>query len=214
MSVLAFNTDDLFRITIVKYHVNNPDRKWGNNYELQATADGVTSDLVTAATRLVDMEEDLHFDNTRFDRVRISTWEPDSVPYDPTVFVSLPLSSSGNRPTSGIELNAINVCWHVARFPLSGRFGSLYYRNALSESDTIAPAGRTILASPSGMATTLGDAVDDSNTSTMLEGTGVPFNLVMINEDGTQVRPIISLVSRGVAHVPFDHAWFNRTPAP
>lgn len=211
MSVLGFTTGDRFRFTVTKYLATNPERKWDNNYEAVATADGVESDLTLLADRLVNFERDLHLDVVVFDRVRISTWEEDSKPYDPEVFISLPLSGVGDLPATGSDLQALNVCLSVARFPQSGRFGHVFYRGCLREVDTSAPAGKFVLSSPSGWVITLNGAVDDNSLTEYLDGTGSVLNLAMINKSGTQVRPIVSLVVRGVAVVPYDHAWFNRT---
>lgn len=214
MSVLAFTTGDLFRLTIVKYLATNPERKWANNYEAQATADGVTTDLTALGLVLVEFERKLHFDPVVFDRLRISTWEADSLPYDPSSFLSLPLSAVGILDEGGSSLEALNVCWDVARIPISGRFGHLYYRGALVESEVSAPAGKFILDSPVTKQGEVVDALDDSTLADYTGGGGPVLNLVMVNADGTQIRTIANLSSRGVAVVPFNHTWFNRTSSP
>jgi len=212
MSLLAFTTDDRFRITIVKYHEANPDRKWANNYEAVATNDGVTTDLTTLGLALVEYEKDLHYSYVVFDRLRISTWEPDSVPYDPSNFVSLPLSATGDRSAEFTSPLAINICWNVTRVPLTGRFGHLFYRGCLAEEDVESPSGKATLASPVTMSGILQDAITDNSLGDYLGGGGTILDLSMINSDGTQIRPISNFNSRGVATVSFDHAWFNRTP--
>jgi len=211
MSVLTFGEGDLFVITIIKYLTANPERKWANNYEVRAISDGVTTDLTSLGSKLVDMEVDLHYSEVKFDRLRISTWEADSVPYDPEAFVSLPLVPVGTRDASGHHLNALNVCWDVARFPISGRFGHIYYRACLHDDETLAPAGKFTLASPSGMNTILGNAIDDAGVLDYLNGAGTVLELVMVDKSGTQVRQLVNHTTRGVAVVPFNHTWFNRT---
>jgi len=211
MSVESFVAGDRFRITIIKYLAANPDRKWGNNYELRAKAGGGVTDLTNAGSKLVDFEQAIHMTPVQFDRLRMSTWEADSVPYDPTAFVSLPLSGTGDSSPGASQVAAINVCWDVARVPLSGRFGHIFYRACLTESRIEAPAGKYVLSDPAGMTTIVNTEVASSGIDAFMDDSDPTWELVMINADGTQTRNLIGLISRGVAVVPFDHAWFNRT---
>jgi hypothetical protein len=213
MSVISFEEGDLFRITIVKYLATNPDRKWGNNYEARAKAGGGTTDLTGLGMKILDFEQAMHWSVVQFSLLRISTWEPDSTPYDPTVFMSLPLTGAGDTAIDGNQLTALNVCLDVGRVPVSGRFGHIYYRGALTEGLIQAPAGKSVLNSPSTMQDQIDAALEASNLDVVLNGSDSTFELVMINTDGTQVREVIGFTVRGVAVVPFEHAWFNRTPA-
>lgn len=214
MSTLVFNTGDLFRFTVIKYLTANPDRKWSNNYEMRAKVDGVTSDLTAVGMDLVDFERTITYDLAMFDRVRISTWEPDSTPYDPSVFISLPLAAAGTKASAGGQLLALNVCLDIGRVPLTGRFGHLYYRAALSEAMVVSPAGKWVLNDIASVDDSIQVALDSSTVDEYIDGTSSTFEMVMVGQTEGSARQIAALTARGVATVPFDHAWFNRTTTP
>jgi hypothetical protein len=212
MPVTAPGEGDAFRITVIKYHTNNPDRKWANNYEVKASEASDTATLIATGVKLADFEKHIHLDVVKFDRLRISTWEPDSTPYDPTTFISLPLSGAGLVSSSGQNPLALNVCLNIGRVPSYGRFGFLYYRGALLEFDVDSPAGKFKLTNPTQIDTRVSDAIDDTAIDGLLAGGGDPFTLVMVRDDPATARDVTLLSPRGVVVVPFDHAWFNRTP--
>lgn len=213
MSMLDLSTGDKFVVRIIKNLVSNPFNKWSNSYEVKIFAAIEAADLLAECMSLFRLEKAISKDVVQFDHMIISTWEPDSVPYDPTSFLVQSLTGLGDVGPVGDNL-ALNQCLVVVRQPLFGRFGHLFYRGALNEADTEAPAGKLVLADPEGTADTFASAVTSSGVSGLLGTT--PDNdvgLVMISADGTQVRSVISLNATGATTLPTDHAWFNRTPA-
>jgi hypothetical protein len=214
MSVISFTAGDVFRFTLIKYLATNPERKWANTYEIRAKVDGVETDLTTLANQLVAYEDHIHYTTVRFDRVVIATWEPDSSPYDPTTFISLPLTASGLLDLGGAQPVALNVCMDVGRVPLSGRFGHLFYRGCLSEADVEAPAGKFVLTNQAAKQTNITSAASTAGCDDVFSGADVTFELVMVGAALDTARGIAGLVVRGVAVVPFNHAWFNRTVGP
>lgn len=214
MPVTTFADGDRFVVTVLKYLATNPERKWGNNYEIRAKGAGGESDLSAMGLKIVDFEQAMHFNTVKLDRLRISTWEADSVPYDPDTFLSLPLTGSGDRDPSGVDVFALNVCLDVSRVPATGRFGHIFYRGALRENDVNAPAGKFALVNPSSIDTLLSGALSGSGVDALIDESDPLFELVMISASGSSTRPVINLTARNVAVVPFDHAWFNRTSSP
>lgn len=211
MTVLSYVENDKFVFRVTKYLFANPDRKWANSYEVRAKVAGDEGDLLTLAEALVAFEQALTLNVVLFDRVLISTWAPDSTPYDPEAFISSTLTAAGLVDPGANQPVALNVCMDVRRNTTHGRFGHLFYRAALNEADISAPAGKYILDHRS----TLQTRVDTALTSSGLEdsvGSGAT-NLVlcMINADGDQVRDLTALQVGGVSVVPFNHTWFNRT---
>jgi len=214
MTVLTFAAADLFVFRVVKYLSTNPDNKWANSYEFRANATGTESDLLTAGEKLVDFEVAFHRTNVIFDRILISTWEADSVPYDPSTFISSTLTAIGTAAISG-DMMALNTCMSVARIAASGRFGHLFYRGVLLEEDVEAPAGRSVLVDRAAQQANIDAALSSSGLGDYIDPFGdTAVQMAMINKDGTQVRKITQLRVQGVSSVPLDHAWFNRTPAP
>lgn len=211
MSALAFVVNDRFIFRTIKSYTTNPSRQWSNSYEFLANTSGGADELTALATALVGFEVLIHNTFTHFVRTTVSTWEADSVPYDPDSFLVFEEDTNGLRDTSG-ELEPITTCWSVARQPFSGRLGHIFYRGVLSQADTEAPAGITKLASPGTMSTLLDGSLGDSNLSDYIGLTAAgPLVLAMINKTGTNTRLVSSLVSSGVSQLPVDHAWFNRT---
>lgn len=212
MPVTGFAADDLFVFRTIKFLSTNPDNKWANSYEFQATTTGDTALLEAAAQALVLFEATLSQNTVLFDRVLVSTWEEDSKPYNPETFMSIPQSTGGLVGAVGDQLS-LDKCLSLARVPVSGRYGHVFLRGVLNEADTSAPAGKTILNDRAGIQSNVDAAMADSELEVFLgTSSGGALRMVMVNKAGTQVRPVTTLNVQGVATLPTDHAWFNRTP--
>lgn len=211
MSVHDFTTNDLFVMRIIKSHVNNPADKWANSYEFRATDVGTESVLLQMAEILIAFEKENHFELVNFERFTLSTWEEDSKPYDPEVFISSTISGVGGVAAAAGVLS-LETCLNVTRVAAFGRYGHIFWRGALDSTMVEAPSGKDILVDP----TSLQSQIDDTLTSSgFADYIGVLPDgnpaLVMVSKDGTQIRPVIGLFAAGVSKLPVDHAWFNRT---
>lgn len=214
MSILTFVTNDRFVIRILKHHVNNVERQWGNTYEVLANSSGSLADFDALREALVLFEKTLHLGIVAFDRFTVSSWEADSVPYDPSTFAVTDLDGFGLR--GGSEPFApITTCLSVVRAPTSGRQGHIFYRGVLSQSDLVAPSGISVLDDPDAWSTDLDAAIFSSELGGYI-GVGAegPLQLAMVNKTGTNTRPVMGLAIGGVVELPTDHAWFNRTTTP
>lgn len=211
MTVASFNIDDLFIIRTKKNLLTNPDNSWVNSYEFRAIAAGSSDELISAALIVVAFERLLHAPGVRFSQFTLSTWQEDSVPYDPEAFISVPISDVGER-NKAVDLLPLNQTWGVTRVPTTGRFGHLFLRGCLYEDDVNAPAGKQVFSNLLAISGDLAAAVTTSGL-TDLVGAGArgPLQMVMINKTGTQIRPVAGLSVGGVSAVPQDHKWFNRT---
>lgn len=214
MSITSWAAGQRFVFRTIKYLQTNPANKWANSYEFVAQAAGSDSELLSLSSALVLFEANIHRNVVLFDRVLISTWEADSKPYDPEVFISIPQSGSGLIGPVGDNL-ALDKCLAIARVPQTGRFGHLFYRGVLNEADTAAPAGKSILTDRAGIQSQIDAALGTSELEAYL-GLSRPANLTMsmINKTGTQVRNVVTLTVQGVTSLPTDHAWFNRREEP
>lgn len=211
MTLETFNIDDRFVIRLKKNLLTNPDNSWVNSYEFVATNSGEAGELLAAALRILDFEKLLHAPVVRFSQLTVSTWVEDSKPYDPTAFISTPLSDVGGR-TKAQDLLPLNQTWGVTRVCATGRFGHLFLRGCLFEDDVTAPAGKAVFSNLSAIASDLSAAITTSTMDGLF--TGAPSEVIrmcLINKTGTQVRPVVGLSAGGVSAVPQDHAWFNRT---
>lgn len=215
MPVTGFAEGDLFVIRVTKFLGTNPDRKWVNNYEFRAKAAGDEGDLLTCATAIVNWELQFHLVGVVFDRVLISTWEPDSVPYNPQNFIASSLTASGIRPLGSSQAEPLNLCLDVRKQCSFGRFGHLFYRGALLESDVYAPAGKSTLTDRAGLDSEVQADLNAANFDPYVTGGDGPLELVMVGKTAADVRVVDTLRVSGVAVVPWNHAWFNRTsPTP
>jgi hypothetical protein len=211
MSVLTFDDADKFIITTKKNLLTNPDNSWVNRYEAQALTAGSAGQLLTLGLAIIAFEKLLHAPVVRFSQLSISTWEPDSKPYDPLAFISTPLSEVGGR-TKAQDLISLNQTWGVLRVAATGRFGHLFLRGCLYEDDITAPAGKSIFSNLTAISSDLAAAVTTSGLEDYLgQDASGALRLVMINKNGTQIRALAGLSTGGVSAVPQDHAWFNRT---
>jgi len=212
MPVTTFNIGDKFIARVVKHLSTNPANQWVNSYEFVATNAGTTGDFVTLGEALVEFEAGIHVEQVTFDRFTASTWEADSVPYDPAAFFSVSLTAVGIRSDVPNEVEPLGMALRVNRQAESGRFGNLFYRGALFENEVSSPAGIPILTSPGTIQDNLTDVLASSGFGDYLApGPGTPFQLSMISADGTQVRNVTGLLATGVSLIKQDHQWFNRT---
>jgi len=211
MPVGTYAVDDLFVLRIIKHHHNNFNDKWVNTYEFKATEVGGETELLILAEAWVNFEKQIHHEEVDFDRFTISTWEADSVPYDPESFISVSIGGPGGTPST-IGILPINQVLNVTRVAASGRFGHLYYRGVLDQADVEAPAGISTLVDPAGVQSRITDTLVSSNAGDSIgSAPDLSLSLVMVNKTGTQVRTVNGLFAAGTTTVPTDHAWFNRT---
>lgn len=211
MSVLTIAEGDLFTFRVVKHLSTNPDNKWANSYEFEALSEVAESELLGLGGILVNYEQSLHLGPVTFDRLLISTWAPDSVPYNPESFVSTSLTAAGTAGRTGDPLS-LDKAFSVTRQARSGRFGHLFYRGVLVEPDVEAPAGKSVLVDRSGYQDDLQTAISTSGLEDYIGTSPVAaLHMVMVSRDGSQVRGVTGLFAQGVATVKTDHKWFNRS---
>jgi hypothetical protein len=211
MTVLTFAADDRFVVRVIKSLTTNPSNRWANSYEAVATDAGSESDLISMGLSIVAFEKAIHKNVVSFLELLISTWEADSVPYDPATFTSQPLTGFGDVGLVG-DILALDKTLSVARVVTSGRSGHLFYRGVLEEADTQAPAGKTVLVDSDGFQNTLDTALDAATLGAWMGPTATEnLHLAMISASGSQIRAVQTLKIQGVSTLPTDHAWFNRT---
>lgn len=211
MTVSTFNEGDLYVVRTLKHLSTNPDRKWANSYEFRATTAGDAGDLLTLGGALIDFEADMSLSTVVFDRILISTWSPDSVPYDPEAFISSSVTASGQN-TAATDPQPLSFCLSVARQVFAGREGHIFLRGVLKEGDTTAPAGKPVLVDRAAIQAQLETAITDSTLDGYIGTTSRnSLQMVMVGKTAADVRVISALRAQGVSQLPTDHAWFNRT---
>jgi hypothetical protein len=183
---------------------------WANNYEVAATTnvpDPVVS-LQELADRLVTLERNIHLRGVFIDRVTISSYAPDSQPYDPDTLATFPYTLEGVRNYNG-EAVPLELCLFVRRSTNFGRDGRLLYRGCLSEGDITAPSFRSVLTSAAR------NSFQSILDTWQQQGPGSVWVLVMASgtPNPTSIRRVISLqASEKVVVKKFNNRYFRRRP--
>jgi hypothetical protein len=183
---------------------------WANNYEVEATQDiaNPSTALEFLAARIVELERGLHLSGVIIDRVTISTYVPDSQPYNPNTLAVFPFSVPGTRTGPGSAL-ALEMCLFVRRNVTFGRDGRLLYRGCLTDQQVSSSSLRAVLLPT---AVTFYQNVINSWRSI---GLGNEFRFVMASglPIPTDVRQVVNLqVSEKVVFKKFNNRYFRRNP--
>ena len=182
-------------------------QEWANSYEVQAT-DASSDPAISIGllrTWLVGLERSIHLTDVFFDRITISTYQPDSQPYDPTRFVSFPIFEQGQRTRSGDALS-LAICLFVRREPGFGRAGKLLYRGALQEADVAGYRSALLTASINSLQNAI---------NTAWSARPQFWRLVMASGTPTpqDVREVLNLrVSALTVVKKLDNRYFDRAP--
>jgi hypothetical protein len=183
---------------------------WANNYEMQAVNNlsDPSSALQELADNLVTLERALHLTDITIDRVTISTYAPDSQPYNPDNLATFPYNQFGQRTYSGDAL-PLDACLFIRRNTNFGRDGRLFYRGCLSEADVGTRGFRGVLTSSS--QATIRNIV----TNWYQTGLSPQWRFVMAsgNPNPTSIRGVIALdPSERVVYKKLNNRYFRRRP--
>jgi hypothetical protein len=131
MSVLEPEPQEVFSIRVFKVYEGY---RWANTYEIKAT-DSVSYQTLRQAAQVIALREKVPLmAPARIYKATISTYVPDSRPYNPDTFTTVNLDLSGD---AGFTVNTLplNTCVFVRKNTLTGRPGKVFYRGFLSETD-------------------------------------------------------------------------------
>jgi len=136
MPLQSVSTGEVFTVRV--YKLFNRYR-FANTYEIVAQQDESGTGEVfwkQLADRFVTLESQLYLNFIQIDRVVISSYVPDGLPYNPTSFISLPYSTFGQTPVSG-DIVPANMCMVVRKNVTYGRDGRNFYRGTMNEADLV-----------------------------------------------------------------------------
>lgn len=132
MSVEQPGQGEVFTVRSYKQYMN---AQWANTYEIRCTDNAATrSDLLNAALTIVNAERGIHLNTINFFRAVISTYQPDSRPYNPSAFTTLDFSLQG-QVTFGTNALPMSTCVFARFTAEGGRSGKRFYRGCLTEGD-------------------------------------------------------------------------------
>jgi len=182
---------------------------WANNYEVQAVQDIPNPGFIlpTLADRFVALERPIHSNSVTIDRVTISTYAPDSRPYNPDTLATYAYNLTGQR-TSNSDAVALEVCLFVRRITELGRSGRLLYRGVLFEADIGTFGYRGVLT------TSALNSLRNTINQWYQQGLGEFWRLVMAsgNPNPTNIRPIGRLeVAERLVFKKLNNRYFRRT---
>jgi hypothetical protein len=183
---------------------------WANNYEVEATQDipNPATSLEFLAQRIALLERDLHIQGAIIDRVTISTYVPDSLPYNPDNLATFPFSLPAVRTGQGNAM-PLEVCLFVRRNVNFGRDGRLLYRGCLIDQEIITVGFRSILRQTA--ITNLQNIINSWRSV----GLGNEFRFVMASglPNPDSVRQVVNLqVSEKVVFKKYNNRYFRRNP--
>jgi len=183
---------------------------WANNYEMQAVNNlsDPSSALQELANNLVALERALHLTDIIIDRVTISTYAPDSQPYNPDNLATYPYSQFGQRTFSG-DVLPLDACLFIRRNTNFGRDGRLFYRGCLSEADVGTRGFRGVLTGSSQT------AIRNIVTNWYQTGLSPQWRFVMAsgNPNPTSIRLVVALdPSEKVVYKKLNNRYFRRRP--
>ncbi len=207
MTVSNITNGEIF---VVRTYKRAAGLVWGNNYEVRATQDVpfAQTALQDLVNRLVNLERRIHRPEVTIDRAVISTYQPDSTPYNPDTFTSLPVEIAGQNVGGGESL-PVEYCTFVRRVVTTGRTGKLLYRGSLAEDWVTVQGLRAVLTDTYLNAS---QASFSDWFGTIWLASGNPFELVMASGQPPQnVRTVQGLaVNRRIAIKQFGNAYFDR----
>jgi hypothetical protein len=183
---------------------------WANNYEVEATQDitNPVSALQFLVERIAFLERDIHLNSVVIDRITVSTYIPDSRPYNPNTLAVYPLSINCTRPVPANVL-PLELCLFVRRNVDFGRDGRLLYRGCLTEDDMFAQSFRPLIT------TNAVNSIQSIINSWRTVGVGSSFRLVMASgfPNVSNVRTVVGLqVSEKIVVKKYNNRYFRRNP--
>jgi len=207
MSLSTILQGEVFTVRSYKQYVGFA---WANNYEVEATQDisNPSTELEFLANRIVELEKNLHISGITIDRVTISTYVPDSLPYNPNNVATFPFSVFATRQAPS-EVLPLELCLFVRRNVNFGRDGRLLYRGCLHEGDMSATAFRPLIT------TSAVNSLQNIINNWRAVGLGNAFRLVMASgfPAPSNVRPVVSLqVSEKIVVKKYNNRYFRRNP--
>jgi hypothetical protein len=215
---MSMTTAQYGKVSVFKRHVEEADRTFVNTYEV----DMGEMDYPTLAQwealglRIVGFERALHYDLVAFERLVISTWRPDSTPYEGDEFITMDLGGEGSIASASLSILPLNYALHVRRAVQTGRSGKLHYRGCLDTGAVETVAGEYVLTSTalSNIQTRLEDALSSSGLDTNLLGGSAVERLCLITPDAAgqprSVRHMVGLGVAGVVSAKRTRRWYNR----
>lgn len=208
MSVLDPGAAESFIIRLWKGLTTNPSVRWANTYECRFTALGTMADLDSLALGLATFESMLALNSTQFLYYTISSWLPDSSPYNPDAFKTVALDMNGGIAfSSGTDLD-LRICLRLNRAVPTGRIGKLFLRNSLVAAQVNNSAGTYALVGSGAIQGDVNEAATESGVDANFEDGIAQPHLALIGTSQV-TRFQTNFTVGGVSFVKLNHKYFD-----
>lgn len=192
----------------------NPRARWFNTWEARATRNGTIDDLNALSTTIVGFMYQLYYTYATIDQITVSTWEPDSHPYNPLGFATTVFNQVGSKSMLGEVAVSLRQTLFLKRTVSSGLLGKLFLRGCLVKDDITSVDGEWSLVDLAALQAEVHSVALSTGLSNYMLGlAGEAFGLALIGDD-EETRWITSLDVGGTSDVKLNHKYFDRTPAP
>jgi len=212
MSILTYDPLDKFIIRCYKQLSDDPQERWANTWEIVATTGGTLGELQACANRILAFEQGMHGTHVYFKQYTISTWEPDSIPYNPENLFVQPMNVQGSRDMDNPM--TLEACLMLKRGVTSGRDGRVYLRGALDEEDVQREGRYWTLTDAAGMASAMAAVVTASHIDYHYAGGIQALKIALVGSalggGVTWARQITGLSIGGAVTNDLTHRWYNQ----
>lgn len=217
MPILTFDAGAAFTFRVYKSLGDPVNYRWSNAYEVQASQAGTVSQLDALGQKFVAFEQALHSTEITFDAYAIATWQPDSVPYNPLNFKTVPMeNTTGQRVLA--DMVGLELSLFVRRGTAAGRNGKLFYRGCLDESDVEREWTGWTLTDEAAMTAIVNGSLTSSGLSAHVGGSFESLQVVLLGPYIPNTTPVARQVQnfRVGGAVTFDvkRPWYNQPSSP
>lgn len=214
MDINTYVAGTPFTLRIRSSLTSNRRVRWFNTWEARATQDGDLDVLLGLAATLVGFHYQMSFTYVTIDQVTISSWVPDSHPYNPLGFSTTVYNQVGSKSMLGETAVALRQTLFVKRMVSTGLLGKLFLRGCLIQDDLAYGDGEWVLADTASVEAGMNTIIASSGMANYMLGLGSEqLALAMIGDDG-ETRFIQELAVGGTSDVKLNHKYFDRAPTP
>jgi len=212
--ITTFNIGDPFIVRVRSSLATNRRVRWWNTYEMRAINAGSIEDIVATGNVIADFQAKVCYNYVYVDQFTVSSWVPDSHPYNPLGFTTQTVNQLGENPL-GVKLPvALRQTLFLSRDVSTGLQGKLFLRGALSNEDIETQDGEWELVGPGLIEADLLAAMASSGLDDLIApGTPASFFALALIGDDLETRFLTGLSVKGTADVKMNHKYFDRSPA-
>lgn len=212
MTVLDPMTGELFLARTEYYHSLAPFKKYSITNGLAITAPTTYSALVNFANVFADFLRRVMKVGMVIDRTVVSTWYPDTSPYDGNEYITVPHGVLATNNLSAGDLLPLKVALFLRKKTLTGRTGKMFIRGSLRENEVSFGQELFSLTDFTVISGEVEQNAMDSNLSEyFLAGNEEVKMAIITNRQGSPVvRPIMGVEVAGVRTVSVNHRYYDK----